>query len=90
VGEREILGDAVQVRGMHGGRFAEPAEALGVLALGQMTAAGAEAQRFARSGDFKPLGHGFLGLNAFGTSHKLFKRALIIRCWRCEAREKKK
>ena len=68
--KRQILEDAIFVRGMNDGGLAEAAEAFGVFALGQMAAPGAEAQCLARGGDFKPLGHGFLRFDAFGTSHK--------------------
>ena len=68
--ERHALGDAINIRGIHRGGLAETAQALGVLGLGQMAAAGAMAQDFAGGGDLEPLGRGFLGLDAFWTSHK--------------------
>jgi hypothetical protein len=37
-----------------------------------MAAAGAGAQDFSASGNLKTLGHGLFGLDAFGTSHKIF------------------
>jgi hypothetical protein len=70
VAERQILDDAIFVRGMHDGGFAEAAQAFGVLGLGQVAASGAEAQDLARSGDFEPFGHGLFRFDAFGTSHK--------------------
>jgi hypothetical protein len=68
--ERHALSDAIDIRLVHHGGFAEPAEALGVFGLGQVAAAGAGAQDFAGGGDFEPLGGGFLGFDAFWTSHK--------------------
>jgi hypothetical protein len=75
VAERKVLGDAVGVRGVHLGVFAEAAEALGVFGLGQVTAAGVGAHDLAGGGDFKPLRHGFSGFDAFGTSHKFISIA---------------
>jgi hypothetical protein len=89
VAEREILGDSIDVRGMNGGGFAQAANAMGVFGLGQMAAAGAEAQRLAGGGEFEPLGHGLFRLNAFGTSHNLFKREGIIRPGCVESSQKK-
>jgi hypothetical protein len=74
---------------MNPGGFAQTAETFGIFGLGQMPAPGAEPHCFARGGDFKPLGHRLLRFDAFGTSHKLFKRTHIIRFWRREAREKR-
>jgi hypothetical protein len=70
VAEGHALGDAIDIRGIHHGGFAEAAQALGVFGLGQMAAAGAMAQDFAAGGNLEPLGCGFLGLDAFWTSHK--------------------
>jgi hypothetical protein len=69
VGKREVLGNAINVGGMDGRGFAEAAQALRILGLGQMAASGARAQYFARSGDFEPFGDRFLRFDAFGTSH---------------------
>jgi hypothetical protein len=69
VAERKVLGNAIEVGGMDGRSFAQAAEALGIFGLGQMAASGAKAQYFARSGDFEPLGDGFLRFDAFRTSH---------------------
>lgn len=55
---------------MNQGCATEIAPAFGVFGLGQMAFAGAGAQDFAAGGDFKPLGHGLLRFDAFGTSHK--------------------
>jgi hypothetical protein len=68
--ERQTLGDAIDIRLVHHGAFAETAEALGVFGLRQMAAAGAGAQDFAGGRDLKPFGYGFLRFDAFGTSHK--------------------
>jgi hypothetical protein len=81
--EREILLDAIFVRFMHGGRAAEIAAALGVFGLRQMAFACAGAQNFSAGRNLKPLGHGLLSFNTFGTSHKSIffysKRARNIR-----------
>jgi hypothetical protein len=68
--ERQALSDAIDIRLVHHGGFTEPAQAFGVFGLGQVAAAGAGAQYFASGSDFKPLGCGFLGFDAFWTSHK--------------------
>jgi hypothetical protein len=71
VAERKVLLDAVNIRGVNHCGFAEPAEALGVFGLGQVTAARAGAQNLAGSGDSKPLRHGLSSFDAFRTSHKI-------------------
>jgi hypothetical protein len=68
--EGQALGDAVDIRLVNERSLAEAAEALGVFGLSQMTAAGARAQNLAGGSDFEPLGDGFFGFNAFGTTHK--------------------
>jgi len=70
VAERHGLRDAINIRGVHDGHLAETAEALGVFGLCQVTAAGVGTQNLAGGGDFEPLGSGFFGLDAFGTTHK--------------------
>jgi len=70
VAERHALRDAINVRGVHDRSLAEAAEALGVLGLCQVTAARVGTQNLAGGGDLKPLRGGFLGLDAFGTTHK--------------------
>jgi hypothetical protein len=69
--ERQTLRDAVKVGRMNDGSFAETAQALGVFGLRQMAATSGIVHGFAGGGDFEPLGHGFLGFDAFGTSHKI-------------------
>jgi hypothetical protein len=76
--ERQVLDDAIFVRGMHDGGFTEAAQAFGVLGLGQMAASGAIAQDLARSGDFEPFGHGFFRFDAFGTSHKFNSKERLL------------
>jgi hypothetical protein len=79
--EREILGDAIHVRGMHGGGAPEIAAALGVFGLRQMAFPSAGTQDFSAGSDFESLGHGLLRFNTFWTSHKsefLSKRARNI------------
>ena len=68
-GERQILLDAVFVRGMNPGGAAQGAAALGVLGLAEVPSACAGAENLATGGDFEPLGRGFLCLNALRTSH---------------------
>ena len=79
--ERQVLRDAIHVRGMDRGRATEIAAALGVFGLRQMAFTGACTQDFSAGGDFKSLGHGLLRFNTFWTSHKsefLSKRARNI------------
>jgi hypothetical protein len=78
VGERQVLDDAIFVCGMHDGGLAEAAQAFGVLGLGQMAASSAMAQDLARSGDFKPFGHGLFRFDAFGTSHKFNSKERVL------------
>jgi len=68
--EREVLLDAIFVRFINRGGAAETAAALGVFGLRQVAFARAGAQNFSARGDLKPLNHGLLRFNAFGTSHK--------------------
>ncbi len=74
------MSNAIEVRSMHGGCFAEAAQAFGVLALGQVAATGAMAQGLASGSEFKPFGHGFLRFDAFGTSHKLIQKRAHYTC----------
>ena len=67
--EREILQNPVGVGGMHDLRAAKRAPALGDLGLRQVAAAGSGAQHLSAGRDLKALGHRFLRLDAFGTSH---------------------
>ena len=55
---------------MNNGSFREAAPALGVFGTRQMAAARRIMNNLARGGYFEPLGHGFVRLDAFGTSHK--------------------
>jgi hypothetical protein len=75
--ERQVLFDAINVRGIHDGNLAETAEAFGVFGLGQVASAGVRAQDFAGTGDFEPFGHGFLGFDAFRTTHKFIVIAKV-------------
>jgi hypothetical protein len=90
VRKREVLRNAINVGGIHGRGFAQAAKAFGVFGLGQVTASGAEPQDLAGAGDFKAFCHGLFRFDAFGTSHKLFKRARILRARCREARENNK
>jgi hypothetical protein len=69
-GERQVLFDAINVRGIHDRGLAETAEAFRVFGLGQMAATRVGTQDFASAGDLEPFGHGFLGFDAFRTTHK--------------------
>jgi hypothetical protein len=73
--KRQILRDAIGVGGVDDCAFAEAAKAFGVFSLRQMPAAGFRAHDFSGAGDFEPLGHGFLGFDAFRTSHKIISIA---------------
>src|SRR5579872_2691991 len=68
--KRQVLLDAIFIRGIHAGQSAQRAAAFGILGLRQMAPARAGAQDLAAGGDLEPLGHGLLRLDAFGTSHK--------------------
>ena len=67
--ERQVLGNAVHVGDVHTSQTAQGTATLGVLGLRQVPATGAGAHDFAARGNLKTLGHGFFGLDAFGTSH---------------------
>ena len=71
--KRQTLLDAILVRRVDTRRAPQSAAALGIFGLEQMPFAGARAQDFSPRGNLEPLRHGFLGLNAFGTSHKSIK-----------------
>jgi len=68
--ERHTLFDAIYIGRMHGGRAAETTTPLGIFALQQVALAGARTQDLSPGGNLEPLGGGFLGFNAFRTSHK--------------------
>lgn len=68
--EREVLLDAVFVGVMHERGSAQATPAFRAFGLAKMSSARLFAQDLAASGDFEPLGHRFLGFDAFGASHK--------------------
>lgn len=68
--EGQTLFDAIFIPHVDGFRTAQCATAFGPFGLAKMPATGLTAQDFAATGDFKPFRHGFLGFDAFGTSHK--------------------
>jgi hypothetical protein len=70
VAEGQVLRNAIGIGGIHLSILAETPEALGVLGLGQVSAAGVGTHDFAGGGDLEPLTYGFLCFDAFGTSHK--------------------
>jgi len=55
---------------MHSSRATQRAAALGVLGLQQVTFSSARAQDFSAGRNLEPLGHGLLGFDTFGSSHK--------------------
>jgi hypothetical protein len=67
---REILLNAILVRGMNKGRSPQAATALSIFGLAEVAATGAGAQDFAARCDLEALGDRFLRFDAFGTSHK--------------------
>jgi len=71
VAKGEALLDAVFVRVMDGGGAGQAATALWILGLQQVTLARPRAQDLSAGSDLKALGSGFLGFDAFWTSHKL-------------------
>jgi hypothetical protein len=72
VAEGQALRNAIHVGWVHTGQTAQGTAAFGTLGLRQVTAARARAQDFSASRNLKTLGHGLLGFDAFGTSHKIF------------------
>jgi hypothetical protein len=68
--ERQVLFDAISVGLVHDSRGAERTPALRAFASEQVALAGARAQDFACSCDFKPFGHRLFRLNSFWASHK--------------------
>jgi len=78
VAEGQTLGDAIGIGGIHNGQATQGTAALGILGLRQVAPAGAGTQDFSASRNLEAFGHGLLGLNAFGTSHKLVKSLKIF------------
>jgi hypothetical protein len=72
VAERQVLRDAIRIRGIDRGCATETAAVFGSFALGQVAATRAGAQNLSARLNLKTLGHGLSGLDAFGTSHKIF------------------
>ena len=70
--EHQALLDAIHVGRVHRGGAAEVAAALGAFGLAQVPPAGTGAHDFPAGRNLESLGRGFLGLDAFWTSHKLF------------------
>lgn len=67
---REVLLDAIFVRGMDELRAAKSATTFSAFGLTQVAATGAGAQDFAARCDLEALGYRFLRFDAFWTSHK--------------------
>jgi hypothetical protein len=74
--EGQILGDAINVGGIHPGQTTQRTAAFGILGLRQVAPARAGAQNLSASRNFETFGHGFPGLDAFGASHKILKSLL--------------
>src|ERR1019366_3040797 len=70
--EHQALLDAIHVGRVHRGGAAEVAAALGAFGLAQVPPTGTGAHDFPAGRNLEPLGRGFLSLDAFWTSHKLF------------------
>jgi len=68
--ERQILGDAINVRGIHHAELAKTTTALGIFALQQMPATSLGIEHFASAGDLETFGDRLLRFNAFWTTHK--------------------
>lgn len=67
--EGHALRDAIHIRLVHLAGSAQVPPSFRAFALQQMAFARARAHHFAARGYLEPLGRGFLGLNAFWTSH---------------------
>jgi hypothetical protein len=67
------LGDAIDIGRIHAGQTPQGTAAFGIFGLRQVAPAGAGTQDFSAGRNLETLGHGLLGLDAFGTSHKLVK-----------------
>lgn len=72
VAEGHVLQNAIGIRLMNYGGFAEAAATFGLLGLEQVTASCAWPQHLAAGGDFEPLGHGLLRLDTFRASHNSY------------------
>ena len=68
----QALLDAILIGRVDRSSAAEIAAALGILGLAQVPSASARAHDLATGRDLEPLGRGFLGSDAFWTSHKSF------------------
>src|SRR5262245_13457788 len=80
--KREVLLDAVHIRGMDSGGAGQASAPLRVLGLQQVPFTGTCAQDLAVGGNFEPLGGGFFRFNALRTTHNQCffpKRAGTIR-----------
>jgi hypothetical protein len=70
------LQDAISIGGVHDASGPKTTATAGILGLEQMPFASAGTHDFARSGNFKALGHRFSRFDAFGTSH-IFNNPLL-------------
>jgi hypothetical protein len=71
VAERQILLDPIHVGLVNKNRTAQAPTPFSALALAEVTATGLITQDFAAGRDLESLGHRFLSLDTFRTSHKL-------------------
>ncbi len=80
VAERQILLDPIHIGLVHENRTAQAPAPLGALALAEVTATGLITQDLATGRDLESLGHRFLSLDTFRTSHKLcfFPKELVV------------
>jgi hypothetical protein len=70
VAKRQTLLDPVLVSGMNGSAATQATAPFGALGLHEVSTAGTQTKYLSAGGNLEPLGCGFLGLNAFWTSHK--------------------
>src|SRR5579884_1676744 len=74
--ERQVLLDAISIRGINPRQFAETAAALGVLGRKQVAFAGVRAHDLAGASDLEPLGDRLPSFDTFGASHKFNSNSL--------------
>jgi hypothetical protein len=67
--EREILQDAISIRGIDDCAFAQSASALWLLACQQVAFTSVGAKNFSARGYFEPFCHSFACLNTFWAAH---------------------
>jgi hypothetical protein len=78
VAEGQTLSDAVDIGRIHAGQTPQRTAAFGIFGLRQVAPAGAGTHDFSAGRNLEAFGHGLLGFDAFGTSHKLVKSLKIF------------